>query len=73
MGISYKPLWKLLIDKDMSKTQLREIARISPPTLAKMGKGEYVALEVLEKICIALECQLSDIVEVVSEEENKKE
>ena len=71
MGISYKPLWKLLIDKEITRTELRTVANVSGPTIAKMGRDEYVALEVLEKICKALDCQLSDIVEVTNEE--KKE
>lgn len=63
MPFSYKPLWKLLIDKNMKKTDLVEKIGISKSTLAKMGKDEYVSMEVLEKICKLLECQLSDIVE----------
>jgi DNA-binding Xre family transcriptional regulator len=68
MGISYKPLWILLIQKDMTKGQLREKAGISTRALAKMGKGEDVNTDVLRKICNALDCTLSDIVEIVPDE-----
>lgn len=64
MPIDYKPLWKLLIDHNMTKTQLREKTGISTSTLAKLSKGEPVAMEVVEKICIALDCQPGDIMEV---------
>lgn len=67
MPVSYKPLWKLLIDMGLSKSELKDKIGISTATLAKMGKGEYVALEVLERICRELNCQLSDIVEVTLE------
>lgn len=72
MGISYKPLWKLLIDKEITRTELRTIANVSGPTIAKMGRDEYVALEVLEKICMALDCKISDVIEVTSEEKKKE-
>ena len=65
MPISYTPLWKLLLDRGMNRTDLRTMAGISTSTLAKMGKGEYVSMEVIERICKALNCQVSDIVEVV--------
>lgn len=64
MPINYNPLWKLLIDNNMTKSDLRIKANISTSTLAKMGKGEYVALEILERICLILDCQLSDLVKV---------
>lgn len=65
MSINYKPLWKLLIDHGMKKTDLIEKVGISKSTLAKMGKGEYVSLEVLDRICNYFNCQLSDIAEHV--------
>ena len=65
MRISYKPLWKLLIDKEMKKKDLCEIAGISPASVTKMGKGGHVTTETLEKICLALECSVTDIVELV--------
>ena len=62
--INYKPLWKMLIDRDISKTQLREKTSISRSTLVKMSNGEYVAMDVLVRICVALACGLDDIVEI---------
>ena len=62
--VSYKPLWKLLIDRDMTKTDLRKETDIASSTLAKMSHNEYVSLEVLVRICKALDCELNDIVEI---------
>lgn len=62
--ISYDPLWKLLIDKKMKKLDLCTTVGISRGTLAKMGKNEYVALTVLEKICCSLQCKIEDVIEV---------
>ena len=64
MTVNYKPLWLLLIEKDMNKTDLAKVAIISTNAVAKMGKNGYVSLQTLEKICIALECQLSDIIQI---------
>ena len=64
MIYNYNRLWKLLIDKGMTKTQMREAAGISTNILAKMGKGEPMAMDSLEKIATALNCGLDDIVEV---------
>lgn len=69
MKISYKPLWKLLIDKDMKKKDLCEAAGISPASVTKMGKGGHVTTETLEKICHALDCKVEDIVELVPGED----
>ena len=63
MKMSYKKLWKLLIDKDMKKTDLRKKAGISSSSLAKIGKNENVTTDVLLRICEALECNLDDIAE----------
>lgn len=68
MNMNYKPLWKLLIDRDMTRSQLRELAGISTRALAKMGKNEDVSTDVLRKICAVLNCSLSDVVELVPEE-----
>jgi len=65
MAVSYKKLWKLLIDKDIKKKDLIERAKISPATVTKMGKNGHVTTEVLVKICTALDCQIDDIMEVV--------
>lgn len=67
MAISYKKLWKLLIDKDMLKKELAEKANISTFTISKMSKGESVTTDTLVKICKALDCNLDDIMELVDE------
>lgn len=67
MALSYRKLWKLLIDRDMKKKDLREAAGISTNAVAKMGKNENVSTEVLDKICCALKCDIEDIVEYVNE------
>jgi len=64
MAVSYKKLWKLLIDKDMKKQDLREAAKISSSSIAKLSKGENVNTDILVKICKALGCDLSDIMEI---------
>ena len=69
MKMSYKRLWKLLIDKDMSKTALRQAAGISSSSMAKLTKGENVTTSVLLKICNTLHCKLEDIAEVIKEDE----
>lgn len=68
MAISYNKLWKLLIDKSMTKTEMRLKADISTTTLAKMGKNETVSIEVLLRICKVLKCDISDIIEITDEE-----
>lgn len=68
VGMSYKPLWILLIKRDMTKSQLREKAGISTRAMAKMGKGEDVNTDVLRKICSVLDCTLDDIVEITPDE-----
>lgn len=67
MAVSYAKLWKLLIDKNMSKTQLIKDAKISTNAMAKLGKNEDVRVEVLVKICSALECNIEDIMELTKE------
>ena len=64
MAISYKKLWKLLIDKNMKKKDLREAAHLSPSLIAKLGRNENVTTDVLVRICEALECDISDIAEI---------
>lgn len=68
MKISYNKLWKLLIDKGMKKKDLCYGAKISSNTMAKMGKNEYVTMEVLVRICEYLRCDIGDIVEVIHSE-----
>ena len=63
MTINYNKLWKLLIDKNIKKTELCNLAGISTNAMAKLGKNESVQLEILLKICKALECKLDDILE----------
>lgn len=65
MAISYNKLWKLLIDNNMTKTDLRLKADIATSTLAKLSKNEQVSMEVLLKICKTLNCDISEILEVV--------
>ena len=69
MKISYKKLWKLLIDREMMKKELEEQAGISTASIAKLGKNENVNTEILLKICTALKCDVSDIMEVVPDKE----
>lgn len=64
MGVNYKRLWKKLIDDEMETSELRIATGIAPSTFAKMHKNEYVSLDVLVRICQALNCQLNEIVEV---------
>lgn len=63
MSVSYKKLWKLLIDKDMNKTDLRNLTGISSFTVAKMTRGEDVSLDVLKRICDVLDCNIGDVVD----------
>lgn len=72
MSVSYKKLWKLIIDKDLKKSEVRKLANISASTFSKMNKNEYVALEVIERICNVLECDIGDVVEVVKEKQLSK-
>ncbi|CDE72077.1 transcriptional regulator [Acidaminococcus sp. CAG:917] len=64
MAISYSKLWKLLIDKGMTKTEMRLKADISTTTLAKLGKNETVSMDVLIRICNALDCNVGDIIDL---------
>lgn len=68
LSFSYNKLWKLLIDKNMTKSDLRKAIGISSSTMAKMGKGENVSLDVIDKICKLLNCKVEDILEHVGEE-----
>jgi putative transcriptional regulator len=71
MSISYKKLWKLLIDRDMKKKDLQKLAGISSASITKLGKNENVNTEIIEKICIALKCDVCDIMEMADERKNK--
>lgn len=68
MEVSYKKLWKLLIDKDMKKKDLLEKAGISWTSITKLSKGEKVSMDVLMKICKALDCNIGDIMDLIPEE-----
>ena len=65
MGINYKPLFKLLVDKGMTKTDLRAELGFSSATLAKLGKGEPISGAVIEKLCTYFRCQVGDVVEII--------
>lgn len=69
MEVSYKKLWKLLIDKDMKKKDLLASAGISWASVTKLSKGETVSMEVLMKVCKALDCNIGDIVDLIPKEE----
>lgn len=68
MVYSYNKLWKLLIDKNMMKKDLMENTKITSSTIAKMGRGEAVSLDVLGRICNVMECNIGDLVDFVKEE-----
>ena len=65
MSVSYKKLWKLLIDKDMNKTDLRHATGISSFTIAKIARGDDVSMSVLKRICTVMNCNIGDIVDIV--------
>lgn len=67
MAASYKRLWKLLIDKDLKKKDLCELANVSTYTIGKMNRGENITTDVLVRICAALNCSIEDIMEIVPE------
>ena len=67
MRISYNKLWKLLIDKEMSKMELKDAAGISASSIAKLGKGGNITTDVLLKICETLDCHIEDILETIDE------
>ncbi len=71
MATSYKKLWKLLIDRDMKKKDLAALAGISNFTISKMSAGNNVTVEILGKICVALDCKPDDIVEFIPDENEK--
>ena len=64
MAISYKKLWKLLIDRDMKKRDLQVLAGISSASITKLSKNENVTTEILDKVCVALDCDIADIMEI---------
>ncbi|WP_462333999.1 helix-turn-helix domain-containing protein [Varibaculum cambriense] len=70
MTITFKPLWKLLIDRDMTREDLRQATGLSPATIAKLGKDGNITTDVLARICTALECDVADICEVALVRDN---
>jgi len=71
MGVSYKRLWKLLIDKDMKKSDLRKAAGVGASLMQKLNQDQSVTTTTLVKICKALDCRIEDIMEIIPEEDNK--
>lgn len=69
MAVSYKKLWKILIDKDMKKKDLQAMAAVSWASITKLSKGETVSMDVLIKICKALECDIGDIMELIPDDD----
>ena len=70
MSFSYKPLWKLLIDKDMTKKKLMEQTGISKSTIDKMGRGEIISLNIIDRICKQFNCKVEDVMEYKNEKTN---
>ena len=66
MQVSYDKLWKMLIDKKMNRTELKDASNISSNVIAKMGRNEFVSMESLAKVCSVLNCNIGDIVEFVT-------
>ena len=69
MAVSYKKLWKLLIDKEMNRSMLVTAAKVSPTTIAKLGKGEPVSIKILSRICDVLGCDIEDVMEKIPDEQ----
>lgn len=67
MSVSYDKLWKLLIDKKMKRSELKDAAGISFNVLAKMGRDEFVSMDSLAKICCALDCNIGDIIDIIAD------
>lgn len=65
MAISYKPLWHLLVEKEMNKEDLKKVANITSNIVSRMSKNSYVNLDSIEKICIAMDCRIEDVVEII--------
>lgn len=67
MAISYKPLWHQLLEREIKKMEFRDLVGISNGTLARLGKNEPVSMDVIEKICVSLNCKIEDVVEIIME------
>ena len=70
MSVSYKKLFKLLIDRDMKKKNLKELAGIGNSTMTKLANNENVTVEIMAKICNALDCKMDDVIEVLPDDEH---
>ena len=73
MTFSYNKLWKLLIDKNMNKAELRSLTGLSPNTMARLSKGESVKMDIVGRICEQLNCNIGDIVDYIPEQNEKEE
>lgn len=71
MAVSYNKLWKMLIDRNITKTELTHLAGITTNAMAKLGRNEDVRVNTLEKLCTSLDCKLDDIVEFVPDDKKK--
>ncbi|MDD3186440.1 MAG: helix-turn-helix transcriptional regulator [Anaerostipes sp.] len=71
--ISYKPLWRMLLERDMTKVDLRKKTKIAPSTFTKMSNNEQVSLDILARICLELECGFDDVVEIMKERKELEE
>ena len=67
MPVDYKKLWLILVERNLSKSEFRKTANLSPATLTKLNKNEFVSMDILSKICKALDCNLGDIADFVKE------
>lgn len=72
MSLSYKKLWKQLIDRDMTRTELRQATGISSSTFARLSRGDYVASSVIDRICQELKCDVGDVMEVVLDNKSRE-
>ena len=70
MAVSYKKIWKLLIDRDFKKKDLQQISGVSAASITKLGRNENVNMEIIEKICLALNCDVADIMEITENTRN---
>lgn len=73
MAISYKPLWHLLVEKEMNKEDLKKAANITSNIVSRMSKNTYVNLDSIEKICLAMDCKIEDVVEIIKNTEIENE
>ncbi len=73
MKVSYDKLWKMLIDKKINRTDLRELSGISSNVIAKMGRNEFVSMDSLAKICVALQCNIGDIADILIDQNQNTE